>query len=132
VQSLAVFDYGTFIAVAARHGLRVTDPCARLGTADLIRNACAAAGFRHVAVREERKERYTPAASPSDYAEKMWAIASGANPFSPVDETVLSPLALAALRAEALAEIERGAAPRCEPSRGVASPYTVLHVLARP
>lgn len=118
--------------MAARHGLTVTDPCARLGTASLIRAACEDAGFRTVSVREEPKTRYTPAASPGDYAQKMWAVSAGSNPFCPVDESVLPPAALAALREEAIAEIERGAAARFEAGRGVASPYTVLHVLARP
>jgi hypothetical protein len=129
---LAVLDFGTFCDVATRHGLSVQDPCARLGTRQLMQDALAAAGFSRVQVDEERKERWHKAGSPQEYAEKMWIMSSTSNPFNPVDETVLPAPALAALRAEATAEIARGAAERFEEGRGVRSPYTVLHVLARP
>ncbi|KAF8065888.1 hypothetical protein HT031_002949 [Scenedesmus sp. PABB004] len=128
----AVLDYATFIAVAARHGVSVVDPCAALGSAAALRAALAAAGFGRVQVREEPKERVYAAASPAEYAQRMVALGAGANPFCPVDETVLPPEALAALRADALAEIAAGAAARFVPGAGVRSPYTVLHVLAQP
>jgi hypothetical protein len=127
-----VLDYATFQSTAARHGLTVEDPCERLGSQPRLRAALSEAGFGRVEVREEQKERRYAAASPREYAEKMWAQAATANPFFQVDETVLLPRALAALKADTVAAIEAGAAARFVPGAGVSSPYTVLHVLARP
>lgn len=127
----AVEDFGTFIEVAARHGLDIADPCARVGTKALVEAACAAAGFSSVDVREEPRQRWHAAASAQEHADKMYAFSAQANPFSPVDETVLPAPALAAFRADALSEIARRAGPRFEAGRGVRSSTTILHVLAR-
>jgi hypothetical protein len=97
-----------------------------------VQDALAAAGFSRVQVDEERQERWHKAGSPQEYAEKMWLFSATGNPHNPVDETVLPPPALAALRAEVVAVIARGAAERFEEGRGVMSPCTLLHVLARP
>jgi hypothetical protein len=107
------------------------DPCAALGSRARLEAALSEAGFGRAEVEAEHKTRVYPAASPREYAERMFEQSAG-NPLFPLSAAGLPPPAAAALRDEAVRAIEASASARFEAGAGVASPYTVLHVLAAP
>lgn len=137
-SSPAVLDYGLFSTVAAQHGLRVTNLCGATATRQLIEETCGEAGFSFVRVEEERKVRYyydlPSIQSPMDYAQSMeMHLLSPGNPFISFDSCTLSPAQLEALRSDLVHAIAESAMGRLEgPGKGVRSPYTVFHVIARP
>lgn len=78
----------------------------------------------------EAKERWYPADSLKEYAERMWYQCCSNNPFSPVDDTVLPPDQLQQFHERFVAEVLRTGVDRLSAGKGVRSNCTVLHVLA--
>eukprot|EP00877_Chromochloris_zofingiensis_P005015 jgi/Chrzof1/14514/Cz09g05190.t1 len=120
--------YGIFVQTAAEFGLHHDDPCACIGSKQLVTEALQAAGFNRIKVEVEHKERTFPADSPAAYADKTFTMCCSLPWLPPTNEAAM-PGKFEQFKSVCMSRILHDAIQRFTAGQGVSSPYTVMHVL---
>eukprot|EP00879_Flechtneria_rotunda_P004233 GHRR01004481.1.p1 GENE.GHRR01004481.1~~GHRR01004481.1.p1 ORF type:complete len:347 (+),score=117.46 GHRR01004481.1:307-1347(+) len=131
----ALEDFGMYVKLAADFGFtNVVDPCAALGSVELLQSALKTAGYKSIEVTPEAKERWYNAPSIDAYAEQMWGVSLNNNPFIDPCDLQRQPDKLQTLHDAYITAVTEDITTNDrydKEGQRVLSRYTMLHVLAK-